>query len=371
MKRFKNWVQNPAHLGDLVHTTGLVQRGFAPHALSMLTSIVAGLGVAAALAQPAEALPVPPPPVDAAAPAPVQRPAPVEAAPSVPATAVTAAAAPAVSDDAWDALVGRDVEVQTTSGVLRGELLRSEGAQVVIVGTDGSVVTAQKSTASSVKVIQPPAAPPPPQQQIAALEAPPDDQREPAESDEEEESEDLTDAEKRRKERREKREHALLGAFSMHGVTYSHWRGDGVNGGHASYAMDWGVGFNFSKNFGLYAIAGGLLGAKIQGPNDDMGNETSIKANYGRVGGIFAFGGQWYYTTLGAGAAFSRLRFADGTLQRDKGLAIPSKVMVRIPLPKKLKKIYLGIGLTYELALIRNFGRSINAIGGQLVVGRW
>ena len=154
----------------------------------------------------------------------------------------------------------------------------------------------------------------------------------------------------------------------MHGVTYSHWRGAGVNAGHASYAMDWGAGFNFSKNFGIYAIAGGLLGAKIQGPADEMGNETSIKANYGRVGGIFAFGGQWYYTTVGAGAAFSRLRFADGTLQRDKGLAIPSKIMARIPLPKKL---YIGIGLTYELALIRNFGRSINAIGGQLVVGRW
>lgn len=331
----------------------------------MLTSIVAGLGVAAALAQPAEAAPA-----EAVAPAPVQRPAPVvTAAPTTtPTPARTTAAAPAVSDAAWDALVGRNVEVQTTSGVLTGELLRSEGTQVVIVRADGSVATTQKSAASSVRVIQPPPATPPPEQQIAALDPPPESQPEPVEEDGEEE---LTEAEKRRKERREKREHALLGAFSMHGVTYSHWRGDGVNGGHASYAMDWGVGVNFSKNFGLYAIAGGLLGAKIQGPNDELGNETSIKANYGRVGGIFAFGGQWYYTTVGAGAAFSRLRFADGTLQRDKGLAIPSKIMARVPLPKKLKKIYLGIGLTYELALIRNFGRSINAIGGQLVVGRW
>lgn len=335
----------------------------------MLTSIVAGLGVAAALAQPAEAQPV-----DSAAPAPapVQRPAPVVSAAPAPTTtpAATTTAAPAVSDAAWDALVGRNVEVQTNSGVLRGELLRSEGTQVVIVRPDGSVVTTQKSAASSVKVVQPPAPAPAPEQQIAALEGP-SDSPPPADEAEDEGDEDLTEGEKRRKERREKREHALLGAFSMHGATYSHWRGDGVNGGHASYAMDWGVGVNFSKNFGLYAIAGGLLGAKIQGPDDDMGNETSIKANYGRVGGIFAFGGQWYYTTVGAGAAFSRLRFADGTLQRDKGLAIPSKIMARVPLPKKLKKIYLGIGLTYELALIRNFGRSINAIGGQVVVGRW
>ena len=337
----------------------------------MLTSIVAGLGVAAALAQPTEAG-TQVQPVDSPAPAPVQRPAPVvspaPAATSAPAPTTTAA--PAVSDAAWDALVGRDVEVQTNSGVLRGELLRSEGTQVVIVRADGSVVTTQKSTASSVKVVQPPAPAPAPEQQIAALEGPSDPPPPPEEADGEGD-EDLTEAQKRRKERREKREHALLGAFSMHGATYSHWRGDGVNGGHASYAMDWGLGVNFSKNFGLYAIAGGLFGAKIQGPDDDMGNETSIKANYGRVGGIFAFGGQWYYTTVGAGAAFSRLRFADGTLQRDKGLAIPSKIMARIPLPKKLKKYYVGIGLTYELALIRNFGRSINAIGGQLVVGRW
>jgi len=333
----------------------------------MLTSIVAGIGVAAALAQPAEAQPV-----DAAAPAPVQRPAPVvsPAPAATTAPAPTTTAAPAVSDAAWDALVGRNVEVQTNSGVLRGELLRSEGTQVVIVRADGSVVTTQKSAASSVKVVQPPAPAPAPEQQIAALEAPSDPQP-PADDAQDEGDEELTEGQKRRKERRDKREHALLGAFMMHGATYSHWRGDGVNGGHASYAMDWGLGVNFSKNFGLYAIAGGLFGAKIQGPDDDAGNETSIKANYGHVGGIFAFGGQWYFTTIGAGAAFSRLRFADGTLQRDKGLAIPSKIMARIPLPKKLKKYYVGIGLTYELALIRNFGRSINAIGGQVVVGRW
>ncbi|MBV1860632.1 MAG: hypothetical protein KUG77_19620, partial [Nannocystaceae bacterium] len=220
----------------------------------MLTTIVAGLGVAAALAQPAEALPAPPQPIDAAAP--VQRPAPVVT--PAPARTTTHAPTPAVSDAAWDALVGRNVEVQTTSGVLHGELLRSDGTEIVIVGADGSVVTTQKSVASSVKVVRPP----PPQQQIAALEAPPDSQPsvEPVEDAEGDEGdEELTEAQKRRKERREKREHAMLGAFSMHGATYSHWRGDGVNGGHASYAMDWGVGVNFSKNFGLYAIAGGLF----------------------------------------------------------------------------------------------------------------
>lgn len=333
----------------------------------MLTTIVAGLGVAAAIAQPAETTPDP----GAGAPAPVQRPVPVDAAAPAPAATSRAApapttASPAVSDAAWDALVGRNVEVQTGSGPVTGELLRAEGAQVVIVEENGTVATVAKSNAASVKVVK---APPPsagPEEEIASLDAPAD--APPPEGDEEEGDEELTAGQQRRKERREKREHALLGAFTMHGVTYSHWRGEGVRAGHASYAMDWGVGANFSKNFGIYAFAGGLLGAKIDGPDDVDGNDTEIKANYGHVGGMFAFGGKWYYTTLGAGAAFSRLRFADGTLQKDRGLAVPTKVMARIPLPKKL---YIGIGLTYEFAAVRNFGRYVNAIGGQLVFGRW
>lgn len=338
----------------------------------MLTTIVAGLGVAAALAQPAEAEAEAPAATEA--PAPVQRPVKVDApapppATTTPAPARTTASAPAVSDAAWDALVGRNVEVQTSGGPFQGELLRSDGPQVVLVKPDGNVVTIPKANASSVRVVQPPPAAQP-QEEIAALEAPTEPP--PAEDEGEDEDEELTEGQKRRKERREKREHALLGAFTMHGATYSHWRGDGVNAGHASYAMDWGVGFNFSKNFGLYALAGGLFGAKIGGPNDDDGNATEIRANYGHVGGVFAFGGQWYYSTIGAGAAFSRLRFADGTLQRDKGLAIPSKLMARIPLGKgKMKKYYLGIGITYELAMVRNFNRYINAIGGQIVFGRW
>lgn len=324
----------------------------------MLTTCVVTFGVVAALAQPAEAQPV-----DSAAP--VQRPA-----------QVTTAAAPApnpVSDEAWQALVGRDVEVQTASGPVRGELLRSDGAQVVLVGDDGSVFTTPKSGATSVKVVKPPAAAPPPQprEEIASLDAPAEPapaSDETADEGEDEGDEELTAGQKRRKERREKREHALLGAFTMHGATYSHWRGDGVNAGHASYAMDWGVGFNFSKTFGLYAFAGGLFGAKIDGPRDENDNQTTLKANYGHVGGLFAFGGQWYYSTVGAGAAFSRLRFADGTLHKDKGLAIPTKIMARIPLPQKL---YIGIGLTYELGMVRNFNRFVNAIGGQIVFGRW
>ncbi|MCA9711688.1 MAG: hypothetical protein KDK70_37985, partial [Myxococcales bacterium] len=179
--------------------------------------------------------------------------------------------------------------------------------------------------------------------------------QEPAAGDDQE-----TPAQKRRRERREKREHALLGAFTMQGATYTHWRGDGVQAGHASYAMDFGLGINPSPGFGMYALAGGLLGAKIQ--------DKQIKANYGHVAFVFAFSRKYFFSTVGAGGAFSRLRFSDGTLQKDRGLAIPTRLMGKIPLPHKL---YLGLGITYELGLVRGFSRAINGIGGQIVVGRW
>ncbi|MEM6289842.1 MAG: hypothetical protein AAGA54_01210 [Myxococcota bacterium] len=328
----------------------------------MLT-FVATVGVWAATVQP----------VAAEGTTPAEAPPPVVAAEPAP-RADVAVQSPtrtqAVSDEVWSALQGRQVTVEVTGGApVQGELLRSDGAAVVVVEADGSVRSIAKTSASGVKVVQPPPAQPAasPRQDIASLDAP----AEPALAEDpaaEDEDDELTAGEQRRKERREAREHALLGAFTMHGATYSHWRGEGVRAGGASYAMDWGVGFNFSKTFGVYAIAGGLFGARIDGPEDEEGAITETKANYGHVGGIFAFGGKWYYSTVGAGAAFSRLRFADGTLQKDSGLAIPTRFVARVPLPKKL---YLGVGLTYEFAAVRNFGRFVNAIGGQIVFGRW
>ena len=44
------------------------------------------------------------------------------------------------------------------------------------------------------------------------------------------------------------------------------------------------------------------------------------------------------------------------------------KLFGRFPLPKKL---YLGIGLAYDVGIVRGFGRSINGIGGQIIFGRW
>ena len=38
---------------------------------------------------------------------------------------------------------------------------------------------------------------------------------------------------------------------------------------------------------------------------------------------------------------------------------------------RSLDKLYIGIGLSYELGALRGFGRFMNAIGGQIVFGRW
>ncbi len=288
---------------------------------------------------------------------------------AAPVTTASNASSPAVSDAAWVAVQGRNVEVDTASGSFYGELASSDGDTLVLVQADGEVVTLPKADAVGVRVVKAPASggaaplatqPTPettPAESMAALDAAPAD---PAAEEPAAEEEELTAAEQRRKDRRDKREHALLGAFAMHGATYSHWRGDGINAGHASYAMDWGVGANLSPRFGMYAMAGGLLGAKIEG------GET--KANYGHIAALFTFGGEHYFTTAGAGVAFSRLRYRDTTLDRDRGLALPAKIVGKIKLPHKL---YLGIGLTYEFAAVRGFSRFVNAIGGQIVIGRW
>jgi hypothetical protein len=306
--------------------------------------------------------------------------------------------APPVDDAAWSALQGRQVMIDTPTGTVGGELLRSDGSTLVLMQSDGQVVTIPKATATGVRVVQAPSAPvapapapvaptptpaattpatpalaapapaattpepapaatttPPPAAATPAAEtpAPTDPAAEP----------ELTPAEKRRAERREKREHAILGAFTMQGATYTHWRDSrdgGVNSGHASYAMDFGVGANLSPGFGMYAVAGGLLGAKI--------DDKQTNANYGHVAALFAFGGKHYFSTVGAGVAFSRLRFNDDRLDKDIGLAIPFKLVGKIPLPKKL---YIGLGLTYELGMVSGFTRFVNGIGGQIVFGRW
>ena len=286
-------------------------------------------------------------------------PTPVAETTSAPTSVNASTRSAPVSDAAWKAVEGKNVEVTTPSGPKQGELASSEGDSIVLIAADGEVQTIPKAQASGVKVVKAPS----PASEMASLEAGPEPPPEDGARGEEsgEEDEELTPAQQRRKERREKREHALLGAFTMHGATYSHWRGNGINAGHASYAMDWGIGANFSPSFGMYAMVGGVYGARID-------NKT-VRANSTHIAALFAFGGKYYYSTVGAGVGFNRLRFPDPRgLEKDVGLSLPFKLVGKIPLPKKL---YIGLGLTYEFGAYDGFSRYLNAIGGQIVFGRW
>jgi hypothetical protein len=262
---------------------------------------------------------------------------------------------PAISDATWSALQGKQVRIETPQGPRQGELASVSDDEVVLIEQDGRASSFPKRDATEVRVVSPPASTgampttPPPREGPAETPAEPEEPLDPKEA-----------RKQKRKERRENREHALIGAMTAHGASYAHWRGDGVNAGHAAYAMDWGIGVNPSPKFGMYALGGGLLGAKI--------DDKSIRANYGRLAFMFAFGGKWYFTMFGAGVGFSRLRFPTDELQKDVGLALPIKIFGKVPLPKKL---YLGIGLSYDLGIVRGFGRAVNGIGGQIVFGRW
>jgi hypothetical protein len=284
--------------------------------------------------------------------------APAPVADVAPAPAADVAPAPAsgsVDEAVWPALVGKRVRVQTESKELEGELASADGAEVVVIGDDGRPVVLPKSSVTDVVVARAPAASAgaPASRQApapAGEESKPEAAADEAESD---------DPKARRKARREKREHALLGAFTAHGASYAHWRGDGISAGYAAYAMDWGIGINPAKSFGMYAVGGGLLGARI--------DDKSIRANAGKLALMFAFGGKYYFSMIGAGVAFSRLKMPE-ELQKDVGVAVPFKIFGRLPLPKKL---YIGIGIAYEFMAVRGFSRFVNGIGAQIVFGRW
>ncbi len=262
------------------------------------------------------------------------------------ATVESAASEPAVPDATWSALEGKRISVETAGAPVEGELASAEGSDLVLVADDGTVLTVPKADAKGVKVTRREPAPAPEPTASEAEPKPGDAAPDDAKKD---------DA----KKDKPKREHALLGAFSAHGAAYANWRGQGVSSGHAAYLMDWGIGINPTPGFGMYAMAGGVLGARI--------DDKQIRANYGHFDLMFAFGGKYYHSMFGAGLGLSRLKTPTET-QKDIGLSLPFKIFGKIPLPHHL---YIGLGLSYELALVRDWHRFVNVIGGQLVVGRW
>ena len=180
---------------------------------------------------------------------------------------------------------------------------------------------------------------------MAALESkPPPPEEEGAPAEEEQPTSKKEERKKRREERREKREHAILGAFTMQGATYTHVRGMGVKGGHASYAMDFGIGANLSPGFGMYVVTGGLLAAKIRSERDDGLKETDqAQLRQGRDAvrvrrEVLLLHGRRRRRVQ---PDPSRGRVG----QHQPGPRRALRLMGKIPLPKKL---YIGIGIAYE-----------------------
>jgi hypothetical protein len=296
-----------------------------------------------------------------------------DASPPVQRPTATTTTEPPVSDAAWKAVEGRQVVVQTRDGPVEGELTSSEGDTLVIIGPEGEVLSVPKATASGVRVADPKPAPTKPAPaptsgnaagEMATLETGSGDEEAAQPSDADEAN--AEDPKTKREQKRKERGFAILGAFTAQGATYTHWRGEGMNDGHASYAMDFGVGANLTQGFGMYVVGGGLFATKLE--DDDI----RVKGNYGRVAFLFLLGGKYYFSTLGAGVGFSRLKYKEAVQfdnpVKDVGLSIPFKIMGKIPLPKNL---YIGIGLTYEFAAVSKFNQFINGIGGQIVFGRW
>lgn len=258
--------------------------------------------------------------------------------------ASTETATSAVPDSTWSALVGKQVAIETSNGTREGELTAADGDHLVLIEDDGTVTSVPKRDATAVKVTgrtPPPAA--------AKAEKNPADAKPP----------EPPPPDEKKDEKKSKREHALLGAFTAHGGAYANWRGDGVRGGGGAYLMDWGIGINATPGFGMYAMAGGVLGARI--------DDKTIRANYGHLDLLFAFGGKYYHSMFGAGLGMSRLKLPAG-VQKDLGLSLPFRMFGKLPLPHHL---YLGIGISYELALVRDWKRFVNVIGGQIILGRW
>lgn len=276
-----------------------------------------------------------------------------------------------VPDATWSALEGKQVIVETSSGAVEGELTAAAEDTLVVIEADGRVRSVPKRDATGVRVAPRPGpvlptTPPPETREGEPSQDGAEHGQAAAEQERDTTGQKQGTERSRKEERKEKRrqrararEHALLGTFTAHGAAYAHWRGDGISAGHAAYTMDWGIGINPTPRFGMYAVGGGLLGARI--------DDKQVRANYGHLAFMFAFGGKYYFSTFGAGAAFSRLAFENET-QKDIGLALPAKIFGKIPLPKKL---YIGIGLSYELGLVREFHRVVNGVGGQIVFGRW
>jgi hypothetical protein len=234
--------------------------------------------------------------------------------------------------------------IDTPTGTVSGALVSATGDVAVVIEADGRVTTVAKAQATGLRVADAPApdptpGPAPEPEPIAAPPPEPAPTPWPAAKPE--------------------RDYFPLGVMVANGVAYAHWRGGGDGEGSVAYAGDLGLGFNFSRSIGLYALGGGYFGARLF--------DKEVKGNLGRIGVMIVGRGQYFMGSFGLAGAFSRLA-GRGTTFKDGGLAIPVKLMGVIPLPKHL---YIALGLGYDLAFVNSFEVMFNGIGFQAVIGLW
>lgn len=215
-----------------------------------------------------------------------------------------------------------------------GKLIAYEGTHAVVQTDDGKIVSVAKADVTALRVPEAPPLPP------APTEPPPPKPK--------------VDDWKWHK----------LGLFTFHGVAYSRWRTPNYTAGGASYNLDAGIGINFSSRFGVYALMGGAVGAKIR--------EKLVRANYGHFALSFLVRRKYVAFIPGIGLAVSGRRGPDDQRVRETGVAIPIKLMGLIPIKKagRADELQIMVGIGYDLAILANT-RPLNSIAFQVGVARF
>jgi hypothetical protein len=233
-----------------------------------------------------------------------------------------------VPESEWAQRRDQQVVLERRGGSpVRGKLIASDGDHAVVMGDDGQVQSIPKSDVTSLN---------------AADGKPAAKSEEPV-----------------GKKKQSDWEYKKLGLFTSHGVGYARWRTKDYRDGGAAYLLDLGVGYNFSERFGIYALIGGAVGARMR--------DKSVVGHQGHFALSFLARRKYIAFLPGIGLAMGNRRGPGDLRIREMGVTFPIKLMGVIPLPKDL---FLGIGISYELAIM-GATRPWQAIGGQFTVGRW
>lgn len=201
-------------------------------------------------APPAEAAPPAAEP-PAEAPAPAEEVAPAEEAASAEEAAVEESAPPPaaavepepelvafrVDEETWASALEQPVTLELDDApALTGKLVATTETAAVVVTEDGEVITVQKRDVSALKL--------PEEETVLVLPPTPESKAPPPPAPEPDSA-------------------PKFGVFTSHGFSYAHWRTADYRAGSGAYALDFGAGYNFRDNFGIYGMLGGNLGARL------------------------------------------------------------------------------------------------------------